>query len=267
MGDSADPVTAITGGTSGIGLAIARRLVQRGHRLALLGLADRFMDAARAEFAGQPVLLVAGDVADPASSEELVERAVGRWGPLSGLVACAAARATGAVTETTVAAWERTIAVNLSGVFYACRAALASMSGTGGGSLVVIGSASGYGGEGHAAYATSKGALFSLALSMALDHRRDHIRVNVVAPGTTRTPMNAGLREPHVEAAIAARSSVTGDLSTADDVAAVVAFLLSDDARAISGAIIDVGYFHGEPFRQVEAVRQVEPGADGRDGR
>lgn len=250
VSDGSTPLTAITGGTSGIGLAIAHRLLQRGHRLAILGLEDAFMDDARRQFDPDSVLLVSGDVAEPAASEELVGRATDRWGSLSGLVACAAARATGAVPETAPEVWERTIAVNLSGVFYACRAALGTMVAAGGGSLVVIGSASGYGGEAHAAYATSKGALFSLAMSMALDHRGDRIRVNVVAPGTTRTPMNRGVRDPRAEAVIAARSSVTGDLNSADDVAAVVAFLLSDEARAISGAIVDVGYFHGEPFRR-----------------
>lgn len=254
MSNDSIPLTAITGGTSGIGLAIAQRLLGRGHRLAILGLEDHFMDDARRQLDDEAVLFVAGDVAEPGSSEELVRRAVDRWGPLSGLVACAAARATGAVPETTPEVWERTIAVNLSGVFYACRAALGSLVASGGGSLVVVGSASGYGGEGHAAYATSKGALFSLAMSMALDHRGDGVRVNVVAPGTTRTPMNQGLRDPRVEAVIAGRSSVTGDLNSADDVASVVSFLLSDDARAISGAIIDVGYFHGEPFRRAEPV-------------
>lgn len=251
MSETVVPVTAVTGGTSGIGLATVRMLIERGHCVVALGLDDEHLEGVRGRFDSERCALVAGDVADPAASERLIATAVERWGRLTGLVTCAAVRSVGTVVDTPPEVWDRIYAVNVGGVAHACRAALAVMVAAGGGAIVNVGSASGYGGEGHAAYAASKGAVLSLSMSMALDHRHEHVRVNVVAPGSTRTAMNAG-RDPRIDAAIAARSSVTGDLNTPDDVASAIAFLLSNEARNITGTILDVGYLRGEPVRRVD---------------
>lgn len=245
------PVTVVAGGTTGIGRATAELLLARGHRVVVLGLSDAGADAMTAELAGEELVVVAGDVTDPQVCDGVVTTAMERWGRVEGLVNCAAIRHVGTVLETDLSVWSRLFDVNVTGVFNMCRAVLPVMIRQRGGSIVNVGSASGYGGESHAAYAASKGAVLALSTSMALDHRRDRVRVNVVSPGSTRTPMNAG-RDPRIDAVLAERDSVTGRINTVDDVARVIAFLLAADSGAVTGTVVDVGHFRGEPVRSVD---------------
>lgn len=245
------PVTVIAGGTTGIGRGTVELLASRGHRLVVVGLSDPGAGDFAADLAGESLVLVTGDVADPATCVDAVGAAVERWGRVDGLVNCAAIRHVGTVPETEPPVWQRVFDVNVTGVFNMCRAALPVMIGQQAGSIVNVGSASGYGGEGHAAYCASKGAVLALSMSMALDHRRDRVRVNVVSPGSTRTPMNVG-RDPRIDAALADRDSVTGRINSVGDVASVIAFLLSGDSEAVTGTVVDVGHFRGEPVRAVD---------------
>ena len=191
---------------------------------------------------------LAVDVANEASVAQLVGRAGGAFGRIDVLHNNAGVLLPGSVTEISLAAWERTLAVNVTGAFLCSRAVIPVMLLRGAGSIIHTSSVSGFVGEaGIAAYCASKGALVMLARQMAIDYARQGIRVNALCPGWIDTPFNdpaierAGGREalePLIDMLVP-----MGRQGTPEEVADVVAFLASDDSRYITGAalIVDGG--------------------------
>lgn len=245
------PVTLVTGGTYGIGRAITLALAAQGHRVCACGLetrqpgsaAQRGIEGTRAALAAQGLEadLAEVDVADAQQVEGWVVAALERHGRITGLVNDAAIHPRGDVTQTDEATWDRVLAVNLKGVFLTCRAAIPAMRAAGGGAIVNIGSGSGWGKPDLAAYCASKGGVYALTMAMAWDHLSDHVRVNLVIPGGTRSGMTEAGDFPAFER-LASRT-VTGRVTEPQDVANAVAFLLSDAAAQISGTVLDVGCF------------------------
>jgi NAD(P)-dependent dehydrogenase (short-subunit alcohol dehydrogenase family) len=245
------PVTLVTGGTYGIGRAVTLTLAARGHRVCACGIEARQVgSAAEHGIAGTAAALAAQgleadlaevDVSDAAQVERWVADALGRHGRVTGLVNNAAIHPRGDVVHTDEATWDRVLDVNLKGVFLACRAAIAVMQEGGGGAIVNVGSGSGWGKPDLAAYCASKGGVYALTMAMAWDHLADHVRVNLVIPGGTRTGMTELGDFPAFER-LASRTA-TGRVTEPQDVANAIAFLLSDEAAQISGTVLDVGCF------------------------
>ena len=248
MGRLEGKVGLITGGAGAIGRATARRFAAEG---ASVVVADR--DAARAEEvaaalrteSGGQALGVAVDVTSDASVAAMVGQAVAAYGRIDILFTCAGVLVSGSVTETSLADWERTLAVNLTGPFLASRHVVPVMLANGGGSIVHMSSTAGLVGETSiAAYCASKGGVLMLARQMALDYARQGVRVNVICPGWIDTPFN----DPAIDAAggkealqpFVDQMVPIGRQGTPDEVADVVAFLASDDARLMTGAIVTV---------------------------
>lgn len=246
-----EPGTAIvTGGTYGIGRAIALELARRGWRLVVCGLearqpgsaAEKGIEPTRqalAEVRGEAEVIEA-DVSQEADVRRVAAQARERFGTVTALVNNAAIRPTGTILETDLATWNRALAVNLTGAFLMAREVIPHMKAAGGGAIVNIGSGAGWGKPGLAAYGTSKGGLYALTMALAYDHLVDGIRVNLVIPGP-------GTASGMVEA-IAARdpgaSALSAKwLSSPEGVAQAVAFLLSNEAAGISGTVLDVGCF------------------------
>jgi NAD(P)-dependent dehydrogenase (short-subunit alcohol dehydrogenase family) len=152
----------------------------------------------------------------------------------------------GTILDTSEELFDRILSVNLKGPFLTSKAVLPHLIRNGGGSIVNIGSGAGWGKPNMFAYATSKGGVFALSAALAYDHFRDRIRVNTVIPGGGGIPTGMSLARVGNDLSklgAGTPGTAAGRPATGEDIANVVAFLLSPEATVISGAIIDVGSF------------------------
>jgi meso-butanediol dehydrogenase/(S,S)-butanediol dehydrogenase/diacetyl reductase len=235
----------VTGGASGIGRATAELLGSRGDAVALL---DRDADLlaqelTRLKAAGVEAAGAEADVSDPAAVERAVAALEASLGGLEGLVAAAGIGGyTGDVTETEDEAWQRVLAVNLTGVFNVCRAVVPCMRRCGGGAIVTISSQFGLVGcLSSPAYCAAKAGVVGLTRAMAVDHADEGIRVNCVCPGPVDTPMlhgGAPSRYAAAEEERVRRRMPLGRNAQAGEIAATVAFLLAGGASYLTGSIV-----------------------------
>ncbi|MGG5823660.1 SDR family NAD(P)-dependent oxidoreductase [Falsiroseomonas sp. HW251] len=224
-----DRVAIVTGGGRGIGAAVAQALARQGARVAVL-------DPIEPEISVD--LHVPTDVADQASVEGAVARVVRDLGGVDVLVNNAGIMPSSTLRGMKPGEWERVIAVNLSGAFYAIRAAAEPMRRRGGGAIVNIASINAKGRistRGGAHYTASKAALLGLTRHTAFEFARDRIRVNAVCPGPTLTGMGSTGRDAPPPSYIP-----LGEWVLPQDIAEAVLFLCSPAARMITGTTLDV---------------------------
>jgi meso-butanediol dehydrogenase/(S,S)-butanediol dehydrogenase/diacetyl reductase len=238
-------VALITGAASGIGLATARRLHAEGATVVLLDRDGERLKPAVAGL-GDRAEPVTGDVADHAGIAAVIGDVGARHGRLDVLVAAAGVDQCDTVPNTTIEQWRTIIDVDLDGVFYACRAAIPVMAARGSGAIVTISSAIGTVGErNRSAYCAAKSGVENLTRAMALDHGRDGIRANCVAPGLIDTPLirggkvGGGANPAALKAMVDVHHAIPR-IGQPEEVAAAIAFLASDDASFITGAILPV---------------------------
>lgn len=232
----------ITGASSGMGAACAREFANAGYKVVVAGRnSDRSHAIAEEIGADAPMV---GDVADISFCRSLIETAVSRYGRVDALVNAAGVIARSGAAETTDEQWKRVIDVNLGGVFYTCRAALPVMKRQGSGAIVNFGSIWGdVASSGVAAYCASKGAVHNLTRAMALEHAKDGIRINTIAPGEVNTPMLQTERKERVTQQLLdaiAQTVPMGRLADPAEIARVVLFMASDAASYMTGSTITV---------------------------
>lgn len=232
----------VTGGASGIGAAVARLLLSRGARVAVL---DR-------EPAGAPdgALAIEADVSDDAAVREAVGRAAGELGALHTLVSNAGIGSIGTVEDNADDEWARVLDINVLGMVRTARHALphlraAAAARPGAVSITQTCSIAATAGlPRRALYSASKGAVLSLTLAMAADHVREGIRVNCVNPGTADTPWIGRLLgqadNPDAERAALNARQPLGRLVSADEVAAAIVYLASPAAASVTGTALAV---------------------------
>tara|TARA_R110000772_G_scaffold48719_5_gene111349 strand:- start:47793 stop:48578 length:786 start_codon:yes stop_codon:yes gene_type:complete len=244
--DLHDQVAVITGAGSGIGRATAQRLAEEGCRLVLNDLNADQAEATRALLATpDAAVILAGDIGDPATAEQLAELALVHHGALHIWVNNAARSAFGALVDCSNEDWDAVFRVTLDGAFYGLRSALRAMRSNSGpqrGAIVNIASGAALGGEeGLGAYAAAKAALVNLTRTTAVENARDGIRCNVILPGPIATPpmLAAAAQSPGGIDGWAAQT-VPGRLGEPQEIANTICFLVSGQASYINGALLCV---------------------------
>jgi NAD(P)-dependent dehydrogenase (short-subunit alcohol dehydrogenase family) len=245
-GRLAGKTALVTGATSGIGLAIAERFAADGARLLLTG---RNSDAGEQLAKKLGADFIAGDVTEPGIADRLVQETVRRLGRIDILVNNAGIVHRGTALETSDADFARVMAVNVEAVFRFSRAAVRRMiaqfdAGGHGGAIVNIASDWAFvAGRAELAYCTSKGAVVQMTRALAVDHARQGIRVNAVAPGDVETPMLlSGITQRGKTAAEGLKENGAaipmGRVGQPAEIAAAVAFLASDEASFVTGTTL-----------------------------
>jgi meso-butanediol dehydrogenase/(S,S)-butanediol dehydrogenase/diacetyl reductase len=229
----------ITGAASGMGAAAAKRFSGEGANVVAMDLKQDELDSGLKDLPSDRTLLIAGDTSKVADAEKIVQAAVDEFGGLDVLVNNAGTHTAGDVTKTSEGEWNRVMSVNVGGYFHMAKAALPHLKKTRG-SIVMTSSVSGIGGDwGMAAYNTSKGAVTNMVRAMALDHGADGVRVNAVCPTFTDTGMTKDMQDQKTIDKFLTRIPMKR-IGQPEDIAAVMAFLASDDAGFVTGVNLPV---------------------------
>jgi meso-butanediol dehydrogenase / (S,S)-butanediol dehydrogenase / diacetyl reductase len=240
MNRFADKTVVVTGAASGIGRGIAQRFSDEGANVVACDVEEAALRDFTASLPPARTLSHAVDVSDHVQVQAMVAAAVKRFGRLDVMVNNAGVAPAGNVEDVSIADWQRALNVDLSGVFYGCRAAMPELLKTGG-CIVNTASVSGLAADWDmCAYNAAKGGVVNLTRSLALDYGGRGVRTNSVCPSLTRSGMTNDMLEdaPLMEKFM--ERLPLGRVAEPADIAAVVAFLASDDARFINGVNLPV---------------------------
>jgi len=238
-------VAVVTGGASGMGVAIGQRLAADGHQVALLDLdgeaAER--EAKDLRGTGAQAFAAAVDVSDRAAVDDALARVRKELGAIEIMVTSAGIDQFSPFTDISAEMWDRLIAVNLTGTFHCLQAAVPDMLAAGWGRIVTISSSSAQGGAPRMAhYVASKGGVIGLTKALAVELGPHGITVNTIPPGAIDTPMSRRAQDtgslPDTE--VIAKMIPVRRMGTAEDIAAACAFLCSDEAGYITGQQINL---------------------------
>jgi NAD(P)-dependent dehydrogenase (short-subunit alcohol dehydrogenase family) len=243
-----DRVVIVTGAASGIGRATAIRCAEEGANVLACDVTEDALDEAvadanKAATTGE-VVAHRVDVSDEQQVADTIADAIGRWGRIDGLANIAGMLRTMRTHETDLDTWNRILTVNATGTFLMCRAALPHLVAAKGAIVNAASTSTFFGHPWMAAYAASKGAIHSLTQTLAVEYSKDGVRVNAIAPGSVHSGITAAVEFPDDltkdESKLVRRIMSPTGFGNPEDVASVVAMLLSDDGRHITGETIRI---------------------------
>lgn len=230
----------VTGAGSGMGAATALRFAGEGANVVLAGRRPEKLEDVASRCQGGQTLVVPTDVADWDAVRALVDKAVERFGGIDVLVNNAGVASMGSLTGTSLEEWHKVMAIDVNGVVYGCRAAMPHLLARGG-SIINVSSVSGLGGDwGMSFYNAAKGAVSNFTRALALEFGGQGVRVNAVCPSFTHSEMTADLADDKALQAKFAERIPLGRGAQAEEVADVIAFLASHDARFVNGVNLPV---------------------------
>ena len=234
-----DKVAIVTGANSGIGRAVAEKFVSEGAKVVF---SDINGDESSVSEFGEAAIFVRCDVTKSKEVDELVAKAVEKFGKLDIIVNNAGIGGLGGIVDVTDESWNKTIEINLSGVMYGMRAAAKEMKkNAAGGSIINTSSILGsVGFEGAIAYCAAKGGVVQLTRSGALDLAKDKIRANAVAPGFIETGMTKDVLAASEFNKFVISSTPLGYVGEPADIANAVLYLASDESRYVTGTVLFV---------------------------
>jgi len=241
-------VALITGGSSGIGMAIAQRFLKEGAKVVITGRSKERCDSALNQLntiVEDAVDSATGDVSKWDDVEKMVEKTVKRFGRIDILINNAGIYLEKRIEETSEEEWDQVININLKGVFLCSKAVYPHFKNQGSGTIVNISSDSGVSGNpNEAAYCASKGGVTNLTRAMALDYAKENIRVNAICPAVINTPMlqKEVDRQEDKDAYLKEVDELhpVGRVGRPEEVAFAVLMVASDEASFITGANISV---------------------------
>ena len=234
----------VTGGASGIGLAVVRLAVQRGASVCMLDRDTSALSAAQRELQGQAHPITC-DVANPNSVATAMQQAIDRIGGLDAVVNSAGIDALSSLEQLSDADWSRTLAVNLTGPMLVCREALPQLRQAGGGTIVNIASGAGLTPLMHrTAYCASKAGLIMFGKALAMEVAADGIRVNSVCPGAVDTPLfrssYEGSDDPAGDLELIRRRYAMHRIALPQELAEAILFMISPASSYITGTALAV---------------------------
>jgi NAD(P)-dependent dehydrogenase (short-subunit alcohol dehydrogenase family) len=237
-------VALVTGATGGIGLATAKRFIDREMAIVLCDIDEEKGTSVTAAIVneGAEAVFVRCDVSNEEDVRVACQKAVDQYGRLDVLVNNAGiGNREATLTELTLAEWQKVIDVNLTGVYLGMKYAIPHMKESGGGAIVNVSSLLGFKGKKFVApYNASKAGVITLTKNAALEFGRDQIRVNAVAPGVIDTPIVDGWREQEQKWKIMSSANALKRVGQPEEVANAISFLASDEASYITGTTLMV---------------------------
>lgn len=233
-------VVIVTGAGSGIGEGAARRFAAEGASVVLAGRTRAKLDRVARDLDPARTLIHPFDASKFEEAQQLIEATMSRFGRIDVLVNNAGVAPTGRIDEASLDDWRAVMSTDLDGVFYCSRAAVRHLVDAQG-SIVNVSSVSGLGGDwGMSFYNAAKGAVTNFTRALAMDLGRDGVRVNAVCPSLTETDLTADMLGDATLMAKFRERIPLGRAAKPDDIAGVIAFLASDDARFVTGVNLPV---------------------------
>jgi len=235
-----DKVVVVTGAGSGMGAASARRFSSEGAIVVLVGRTKEKLEKVAKTLSSTQYYIHLADVSSAQDVERMAEVIEDKFGRVDVLVNGAGVVVQGKVTEASLDDWQKIMGIDLSGVFYCTRFFMPALIKSKG-NIVNISSVSGIGGDwGMSFYNAAKGGVTNFTRSIAMDHGKDGVRVNAVCPSLTFTDMAAGIKDNQPLLAKFAERIPLGRGAEPEEIADVIAFLASDDARFVTGVNLPV---------------------------